>query len=100
MGMGENGRCKLTCAQIAVTRLKVMTQIASVARFRATGIRSIKTSVEARVIILLKNWICQLYIILALRAIEIITQREEICKGAYRAMHNVTGGKAVKPFKM
>jgi hypothetical protein len=29
-----------------------------------------------------------------------ITIRLNKCKRAYRAMHNVTGGKAVKPFKM
>src|ERR1019366_8312703 len=50
MGTGENGKGILICAQAAVTRLKAMTQIASVARFRPTGIWSIKTSVEARVI--------------------------------------------------
>jgi hypothetical protein len=45
----------LICAQAAVAKLKAMTHMASVARLRPTGIRSIKTSVEARVIMLLEN---------------------------------------------
>jgi hypothetical protein len=55
MGTGTNGKWILIWAQAAVTKLKAITHIASVARFRLTGILSINTSVETRVIMLLEN---------------------------------------------
>jgi hypothetical protein len=73
MGTGEIGKWKLNCAQAAVTKLKAITQAASVARFRAPGTRSIRTSVEARVIMLLENSLSLTNGIALPKAIGIIT---------------------------